>query len=49
LRAGDLRILYNVEEDDSLIDELLASDPGFRSLVAKSKAGGRKPFSKGSV
>ena len=31
--------------DDSLMDELLASDPRFRSLVAKSKAGRRKPFS----
>ena len=32
-------------EDDSLIDELLASDPRFAALVAKSKAGPRKPFS----
>jgi len=32
-------------EDDSLIDELLASNPRFQSLVAKSKAGPRKPFS----
>ncbi len=31
--------------DDSLIDELLASDPKFRALVAKSKAAARKPFS----
>ena len=31
-------------EDDSLIDALLASNPRFRSLVAKSKAGPRKPF-----
>jgi hypothetical protein len=36
-------------EDDSLIDELLASDPRFRSLVARSKAGARKPFSTGST
>ncbi len=32
-------------EDDSLIDELLASDPRFAVLVAKSKASRRKPFS----
>ena len=32
-------------EDDSLIDELLATDPKFQALVAKSKAGPRKPFS----
>ncbi len=31
-------------EDDSLIDELLASDPKFQTLVSKSKAGPRKPF-----
>jgi hypothetical protein len=37
------------QEDDSLIDELLASDPRFRSLVVKSKAGARKPFSTGST
>ena len=32
-------------EDDSLVDELLASDPRFAALVAKSKSGARKPFS----
>jgi hypothetical protein len=32
-------------EDDSLIDELLASDPEFQALVARAKAGGRKPLS----
>jgi hypothetical protein len=32
------------QEDDSLIDELLASDPKFQALVAKSKASPRKPF-----
>lgn len=32
------------KEDDSLIDELLASDPRFQALVAKSKAGRRQPF-----
>ena len=32
-------------EDDSLIDELLAANPRFQDLVTKSKAGARKPFS----
>ncbi len=32
------------QEDDSLIDELLASNPKFRDLVAKSKAAPRMPF-----
>jgi hypothetical protein len=31
-------------EDDSLIDDLLASNPKFQALVAKSKASPRKPF-----
>ncbi len=31
-------------EDDSLMDELLSTNPQFQSLVAKSKAGPRKPF-----
>ncbi len=34
-------------EDDSLIDELLASNPKFQALVAKSKASPRKPFAAG--
>ena len=34
-------------EDDSLMDELIATDPKFRALVAKSKASPRKPFSLG--
>jgi hypothetical protein len=34
-------------EDDSLMDELLASNPKFQALVAKSKAGARKPFESG--
>ncbi len=34
-------------EDDSLIDELLASNPKFQTLVAKSKASPRKPFAAG--
>jgi hypothetical protein len=33
------------QEDDSLIDELLAANPEFQALIAKSKAGPRKPFS----
>jgi hypothetical protein len=32
-------------EDDSLMDELLASNPKFQALVAKSKASPPKPFS----
>jgi hypothetical protein len=31
-------------EDDSLMDDLLASNPRFRALVEKSKASLRKPF-----
>jgi hypothetical protein len=31
-------------EDDDLINELLASNPRFQELVAKSKASPRKPF-----
>ena len=34
----------DAQEDDSLVDELLASDPKFQALVAKSKAGLRKSF-----
>jgi hypothetical protein len=33
--------------DDSLMDELLASNPKFQALVAKSKASPRKPFLSG--
>jgi hypothetical protein len=32
------------QEDDSLMDELLASNPKFQELVAKSKRSSRKPF-----
>jgi hypothetical protein len=35
------------QEDDALMDELLASNWKFQALVAKSKAGPRKPFSIG--
>jgi hypothetical protein len=31
-------------EDDSLVDELLAANPKFQALVAKSKASPRKSF-----
>lgn len=31
-------------EDDSLIDDLLETNPAFRDLLAKSLAGPRKPF-----
>jgi hypothetical protein len=35
-------------EDDSLIDDLLQSNPAFQALVAKSKASPRKPFTPAS-
>jgi hypothetical protein len=35
-------------ENDSLISELLESNATFQALVAKSKAGPRKPFTGGS-
>lgn len=31
-------------EDDDLMNELLATNPGFQALVAKSKTGARKLF-----
>jgi hypothetical protein len=34
----------NAIEDDSLIDELLASNPRFQAMIGKSKTGPRKPF-----
>ena len=34
-------------DDDDLINELLTSHPEFQALVAKSKAGPRKPFARG--
>jgi hypothetical protein len=36
------------QEDDALMDELLASNPKFQALVLKSKNSARKPFSLGS-
>jgi hypothetical protein len=35
------------QEEDTLMDELLASNPKFQALVAKSKASPRKPFCPG--
>jgi hypothetical protein len=35
------------QEDDTLMDELLASNPKFQALVAKSKSSPRKPFLQG--
>ena len=35
------------DDNDGLIDELLASNPQFQALVAKSKASPRKPFAAG--
>jgi hypothetical protein len=32
------------DEDDSLIDELLQSNPEFQALVARCKSGKSKPF-----
>jgi hypothetical protein len=40
--------LLDPQEDDTLMDELLASNPKFQALVAKSKAGPRKPFVAGN-
>jgi hypothetical protein len=34
--------------DDLLVSELLASNPAFQALVARSKASPRKPFTGGS-
>jgi hypothetical protein len=33
-------------DDDTLMDELLASNPAFQALVAKSKTSPRKPFAR---
>ena len=35
------------QEDETLMDELLASNEKFQALVAKSKASPHKPFSQG--
>jgi hypothetical protein len=34
-------------EDDALMDELLATNPKFQELVARSKRSARKPFGSG--
>lgn len=34
-------------EDDSLVDDLIQSNPEFRDLLARSKAAPRKPFNFG--
>ena len=48
VELSDQRLLaiqsLDPNEDDSLMDELLASNPRFQALVAKSKASARKPF-----
>ncbi len=36
------------QEDDTLMDELLASNPKFQALVEKSKGAQRKPFAPGA-
>jgi hypothetical protein len=36
------------QEDDALMDELLASNPKFQALVLKSRNSPRKPFPLGS-
>ncbi len=35
---------FDPADDESLVDDLLANDPRFQDLIAKSKAGPRKPF-----
>jgi hypothetical protein len=39
----------DLQEEDNLIDELVASDPAFQALVSKSKSGSRKPFTVGEA
>ena len=36
--------LLDSQEEDTLMDELIASNASFQALVAKSKASPRKPF-----
>ncbi len=45
LRLAQALVPVQCEGDDSLTDELLAGNSRFQSLVAKSKAGLRRPFS----
>ena len=48
VRLPDQRLIaiqaLEAAEDDSLVDDLLESNPDFQTLVAKSKASLRKPF-----
>ena len=48
VRLPDQRLIaiqaLDAAEDDSLVDDLLQSNPDFQTLVAKSKASPRKPF-----
>jgi hypothetical protein len=37
----------DLQEDDNLVDELLAANPKFQALVAKSKVSAHKPFATG--
>jgi hypothetical protein len=43
-RLVAIQSLDVIDEDDELIDKLLASNPEFQTMVAKSKASPRKPF-----
>ena len=49
IELPDLRLLaiqlFVPQEDDSPTDELFENNTEFQALVAKSKAGPRKPFS----
>lgn len=46
LPQGGLLAIHSLDpqEDDDLIDELLATNPGFKALLKKSKVSPRKPF-----
>ncbi len=48
VELSDQRLLaiqsLDPRDDDSLMDELLESNPEFQALVTKSKASPRKPF-----
>jgi hypothetical protein len=39
-----IQSLDATQTDDGLVDELLATNPGFRELVARSAASSRRPF-----
>jgi hypothetical protein len=48
IELPDQRLLaihaLEADEDDALVDELLATNPRFQALLAKSKRAARKPF-----